>query len=443
MDLNENLIKQLEDSNWNENGSKFHIFNSQEELISYLHRSEEKCNQSEYGRYDFEQCVFNFKVIQWINIFDAYVCFKNAIFKDEVKFNGIIFKDNVEFGGCRFLMHVDFSDCIFEKELYPSNYKSSVSFRNAKFKNHVMFLEKKFEGFADFSNSYFEKGVDFADSIFNDEFKICDSKIDDNCFFNGVEFKEKVNGWNLVCLKDISFEWANFRQKANFSDLTVENGLVNLHGTNFEKNAYFYNGIIQQLDLANSVIEKGVYFLGSEIRTAKRETWRIIKHEFIKQNNKIEGLKYHALEMKEYEKELFGDKKILRFSFFRFIRDFYFVFKQGDRTNKFIVFINRISNDYNSKPFRGIVFTLFSTLIFYLLFIWVVKLENKMVFSFSFDFIGLNFKQALQMLNITDWKYTPFNKNYCWAYGVLFIGRIVIGFGIYQTIQAFRKFGRF
>jgi len=66
-----------------------------------------------------------------------------------------------------------------------------------------------------------------------------------------------------------------------------------------------------------------------------------------------------------------------------------------------------------------------------------------MIFSFSFDFIGLNFKQALQMLNLTDWKYTPFDINYSWAYGVLFVGRIVIGFGIYQTIQAFRKFGRF
>ena len=273
--------------------------------------------------------------------------------------------------------------------------------------------------------------------------KFHEATLGGDAFFKDVEFMGKVNSWNLVCLKDISFEWANFRQKANFSDLKVENGLVNLHGTNFEKNAYFYNGIIHQLYLDNSVIEKGVYFLGSTIRTAKRETWRIIKHEFVKQNNKIEGLRYYALEMEEYENELFGDKKRIRFSFFSIIRDFFLVFKKGDRTNKFIVFMNRISNDHNSKPFRGITFTLLATLIFYLLFIWIIKLENNMIFSFSFDFIGLNFKQALQMLNLTDWKYTPFDINYSWAYGVLFVGRIVIGFGIYQTIQAFRKFGRF
>lgn len=442
MSINKNLIKQLEANNWNENGSDFHVFNSQEELISYLQRSEEKCNQSEYGRYDFEQCVFNFKVIQWINVFDKYVSFKNATFNDEVKFNDITFKDNLELGGCRFLKHVDFSNCVFEKELYPSSFQESVSFKNATFKMHITFWGKEFGGSADFSNSHFEKGVDFEDSVFNAEFKLYDSTIGDNAFFKGVEFKEKVNSWNLVCSKDISFEWANFRKKAKFPELKV-NGYMNLHGVNFEDNAYFYNAIIYNFNLTNSVIEKGVYFLGSNIENANRETWRIIKHEFIKQNNRIEGLRYHSLEMEDYENELFGDKKKMKYSFFRFYRDFYLIFKKGDKTNKFIVFINRISNDHNTNPFRGIVFTLLSALFSYLLFLGVLKLENNMTFSYSFDFIGLNIKQVLQMLNLTDWKYAPFDKNYVWAYSVLFVGRIVIGFGIYQTIQAFRKFGRF
>jgi hypothetical protein len=193
--------------------------------------------------------------------------------------------------------------------------------------------------------------------------------------------------------------------------------------------------------LTKSVIEKGVYFLDATIQNSNRETWRIIKHEFIKQNNKIESLNYHALEMEEYEKELFGEKKILKFAFSRFIRDFYQVFKKGNRTNKFVIFTNRISNGFNLLPFRGVAFTLASTLISYLLFIYVVKLENNIELDYSTKYIEVNFKQAFQFLNITDWKYYPFSLKYNWAYGVLFFGRIIISYGIYQTVQAFRKYG--
>lgn len=283
--------------------------------------------------------------------------------------------------------------------------------------------------------------MSFDESVFYDEFTFHDAEIHEDGHFEAVEFKGKVNSWNLYCFKNISFKWANFRQKANFSGLNITEGFANFHGTNFEKNAYFYSGNIHEIDLTKSVIEKSVYFLDSEIKKSNRETWRIIKHEFIRQNNKIESLNYHALEMMEYEKELFGAKKKLRFALFRLIRDFYQVFKKGNRTNKFVIFINRLSNGFNLLPFRGVAFTLISTLIFYLIFIYVAIIENNIELDYSLKYIGVNFRQALQFLNITDWKYYPFNLKYDWAYGVLFLGRIIVGYGIYQTVQAFRKFG--
>jgi uncharacterized protein YjbI with pentapeptide repeats len=436
------LMRKLEKTNWNENGSEFHVFNSQEELLCYINRSKNgKWWRDEYGRYDFEQCVFNFQVIQWVNVFESYAWFKNAEFKEKVTFNKAKFKENAEFGGCRFLKYVNFSNCIFEEQFYPGSFDDSVNFCHAEFKNHVTFWRTSFEKFADFSYSKFEKGVSFDESVFNDEFIFHDAEVHEDAHFEGVEFKGKVNSWNLYCFKNISFKWANFRQKANFSGLTITDGFANFHGTNFEKNAYFYSGKINELDLTKSVIEKSVYFLDSAIKKANRETWRIIKHEFIRQNNKIESLNYHALEMMEYEKELFGAKEKLQFSLFRLIRDFYQVFKKGNRTNKFVIFINRLSNGFNLLPFRGVAFTLISTLIFYLIFIYVVIIENNIELDYSPEYIGVNFRQTLQFLNITDWKYYPFNLKYDWAYGVLFLGRIIIGYGIYQTVQAFRKFG--
>jgi uncharacterized protein YjbI with pentapeptide repeats len=442
MTLDNTFMKKLEASNWNENNFEFHVFNSQKELFYYLERSKEgKWWREEYGRFDFEQCVFNFKVTQWVNIFDSYAWFKNAEFKENVTFNKAIFKQNAEFEGCRFLKHVDFSNCIFEEQFYPTSFTKSVNFRYAKFKSHVTFSSKYFKNFADFSYTKFYKGVSFYESVFNDEFKFHDSKIYEDAFFESVEFRGKVNSWNLTCSKNISFKWANFREKANFSEMSVVNGFANFHGANFEKNAYFYSSNIHKIDLTKSVIEKGVYFLDATIQNFNRETSRIIKHEFIKQNNRIESLKYHSLEMEEYEKELFGEKKALNFSFLRFFRDFYLVFTKGNRTNKFVIFINRVSNGFNLLPFRGVTFTLIATFISYLIFIYVVKLENNIELEYSYRHIGINFRQTLQFLNITDWKYYPFQLKYNWAYGVLFLGRIIVSYGIYQTVQAFRKFG--
>lgn len=438
----DDLMKQLEANNWNENGSEFHVFNSSEELYCYLNRTEDgKWWREEYGRFDFEQCVFKFKVIQWVTIFDSYACFTNAEFKEEVSFSNSQFNQNVEFGGCVFLKYVDFSNCIFEKDFYPGTFYDRVNFQSVQFKKHVTFWRTFFKKNANFSFSKFYDGVDFSESVFNGGLKFHDSIINNDAYFENVEFKEKVNSWNLCCSKDISFKWANFREKANFSELRVINGLANFHGANFEKNAYFYSSNIKKIDLTKSVIDKGVYFLDAQIQHFNRETARIIKHEFIKQNNRIESLKFHSFEMKEYEKELFGEKRNLDISLLRFFRDFFSIFKEGDKTNKFVIFINRISNGFNLLPFRGVTFTLIATFIFYLAFIYTIKFENNIEFEYSFKYIGINFKQILQFLNITDWKYSPFNQDYNWAYGVLFLGRIIVGFGIYQTVQAFRKFG--
>jgi len=436
-------MKSLEASNWNSNGSDFHIFNSQDELICYLLRSTEgNWWREEYGRYDFEQCLFKFEVKQWIGDFEKPVCFENATFIKPVTFEGLKFKQNAEFGGCTFNRHVNFSNTTFFKSFSPCSFDSSVNFSGATFKEAIIFWRKRFHGVANFRATKFEKSIDFDESKFESEFIFHDSIIQGDVNFQHVEFLGKVNAWKIECAGNISFKWADFRDKANFSELSAETGNVCLHGTNFEQNAYFYGSKVKELNLRKSVIEKGIYFLDAKIDKANRETWRIIKNEFIKQNNRIESIKYHSLEMNEYEKELFDNKKLVKLSTLRFIRDFLLVFKKGNRTDKFIVFINRISNGNNDKPFRGIVFTLISTLIFYLIFLVILKIENNISFNYSFKYLGINFKQILQLLNITNWDYTPFNLTYNWAYSILVIGRIVIGFGIYQTVQAFRKFGR-
>ncbi len=286
----------------------------------------------------------------------------------------------------------------------------------------MYFESRRFLGLADFSYTTFEGGGDFGNASFESEVYLNNAIIKNIASFCNVEFKGKVNGWDLNCNDGVDFRWANFRGKVNLSHMKVKNDCANFHKANFENNGYFYGSEINKIVLRKSVIEKGLFFLDSKIATADRETWRIIKNEYIKQNNRIEALKFHSREMAEYEREL--------------------VSKHDNVSDRFILFFNRISNGHNLKPARGVVFTFIATFFTYLLFICVLAEENDLKYIYSIKYLGVNLKQLLIVLNVTKWDFKPFDYEFNWAYPILFLGRVVIGYGIYQTVQAFRKFGK-
>ena len=100
-----------------------------------------------------------------------------------------------------------------------------------------------------------------------------------------------------------------------------------------------------------------------------------------------------------------------------------------------------VSNYFGTSWARGFGFTIFSTLLFYIIFL--LTLSSKLEFEWSANSMGSTCKHFIEFLNIANWDIKPFGiENYNWAYIVLFIGRIFIGYGYYQTIQAFRKYGK-
>ncbi|MCP4336273.1 MAG: hypothetical protein GY679_00265 [Mycoplasma sp.] len=85
----------------------------------------------------------------------------------------------------------------------------------------------------------------------------------------------------------------------------------------------------------------------------------------------------------------------------------------------------------------GITFVFFQLLLIYL------KIEYAVKFDFTQTAVVDTFKIFFQFLNITNWDYKPFGiEDNGIVYIILFIGRIFIGYGYYQTIQAFRKYGK-
>ena len=83
--------------------STFITFNSEDDLRAYLSRPESEY-ASEYGKFDFEQCNFNFEVSfkRLLREFNGIAVFKNARFSNTVSFEDVDFRKIADFNGCNF-----------------------------------------------------------------------------------------------------------------------------------------------------------------------------------------------------------------------------------------------------------------------------------------------------------------------------------------------------
>jgi hypothetical protein len=153
-----------------------------------------------------------------------------------------------------------------------------------------------------------------------------------------------------------------------------------------------------------------------------RESFRIIKNELKVSGNIINSLEFHKSEMQIYHRELNESK-------------------DSNWNDRIILEFSKISNNYGIKWKKGLTFTLLSGLFFYVLFLLLIS--NDLRFEFSNESIGKTIKHYFEFLNVTNWNFKPFGINdYSYAYIILFIGKIFIGYGYFQTIQAFRKYGK-
>jgi uncharacterized protein YjbI with pentapeptide repeats len=302
-------------------------------------------------------------------------------------------KEMVEFHNCIFTVDQSFENTIFNLE---------VSFINCEFNSEVNFSGCQFHKLTDFHDSKFQQHASFFDTTFND----------------------KLNAWGMVFYKGVTFRWANIQKKANLTHMKVK-GVADFHGVRFAENMYMHNGEFEILKLERSVIDKS-FFSDVSISSAGRETFRIIKNEFLKQNDRIEALNYHAREMKAYKdnlrKEMKKNKGTFRWQHLKIIGDF------------IILKFNEVSNKFGLSWMTGIVFTLVTTIPLYYLYLYFVYPSSDLSFCKYYP-------QFLSPLHKLDFIENATLQDP--AYVVDYIGRTFATLGIYQTVQAFRKYGRF
>lgn len=356
-------------------------------------------------------CTFH-KSVSFINLNLRKIFFENIEFIDNVDFTNIVINAYCDFTNVIFRSKAIFSNAGFYlnpedtfpylgKQFKKTVFKKAVYFDNARFHANCDFSECAFQE-ASFVGTIFKKNADFNSSIFHGYAN-----------FQGVSFQDKVS----------------------FSNISG-NGTLDFSYVNFEQNAYFYEAGIKRINLEKCVTDKGLFFLKARIKKANRETCRIIKHEFIKQNNKIESLQYHRREMQEYWCDLVRE---IRRSPFQFRKT------TNNLGNIFLLSLNYISSGFGLWWFMGVAFTFVST---FLVFLWyahfVTAWDGKSAFSlvigngnsqfwrYYFQFLlPTHHVEFMSALNPKDG-----------AYIVDVIGRIVSSFGIYQTVQAFRKYGK-
>jgi hypothetical protein len=220
--------------------------------------------------------------------------------------------------------------------------------------------------------------------------------------FSGVTFCKRAL-FDYAKFKSIVFNNCEFRDLVSFQ--------------------YFQAG---NLTISRAIFTNGADFLNSKINIADRETFRIIKHEFQKINNQVEVLHYRAKEMLAYEHEL--------------------KFK-NNAWEYLLLQLNKRSNKHGLSWSRGLLFTLTLSILFYVLYLFTLeKLPFYWGWTNFYSFwkaSGITIKDFIRFFIVThDFDFMKEYNPSALSFIIDFISKIFIGYGIYQTIQAFRKYGK-
>lgn len=343
---------------------------------------------------------------------------------------------------------IEFSNCIFNTPFNLSSKKTNFLFSNKTiFKEDVRLYSS--ESNLTFENCFFKKRTTLKNSIFKGKirFRVCE--FIDETDFNNTTFHELADFWKSTFYKKVIFYKTDFNETAVFSVVTFHENvlftyslidkLLLLRGTKcingFDISLAIISGKLGVFDFKltnyevfekelNEVIyeeyvsEKGVIPIKN-----KRETFRILKQNHESQNNVVESLPFKRMEKETLTKEL-----SYKSGFFNFI-------------DKIILKLNSCSNNYGTSITHSFGFILIMGWLFFYL---------SLIATDSFEY----------SCDISEWEFTrglgyfiqflmPTHKFNYMGDGVLlttsfyffdFIGRTFVGYGIYQFIQAFRKF---
>ncbi len=202
-------------------------------------------------------------------------------------------------------------------------------------------------------------------------------------------------------LHGLKFDTVYFNEIASFQHVTSHT--MSFHSTHFDKIAFF-NDLHLQLD------------------NCDLKTIRIIKNQLSNSENKIDYLKFNALE----------HKILLR--------------ESGLSINdRLLLCLNKLSNNFGISWLRGVWFTFYISVSF---FIVLLAVNTVVISSYPLNFSKGSTPASLTEIILAFLKFVftlGFDNSEIQSNGLLYLvfilAKLFIGYGIYQTIAAFRKYG--
>ncbi len=321
--------------------------------------------------------------------------FKNWKFNGDVNFSGSIFEKGISFENVIFEKNVDFTD---------THFQGKTRFYRAKFKGQTTFYNTKFDDLADFWRTEFLNKVIFYKCDFSGTTVFPITKFHENVLFTYSTIPE------IMFFRDTTFK------KGFDLSLAVISGQIGLFNLNLSN----YDDIPDTED--EEIYENYVATEGIITRKNQRETYRIIKNQLKSQNNNIDALHYYALESEVYYKQLKN--------------------QWYNKLDNWSVFgLNRLSNKYGQSWVRAVIFTLLVALTFFYFTIVNTTAYDVGINSTTITVISANTKSFFEFLLPTHSVNFIENKEPdSLSYFFDFLGRIFISYGIYQIVQAFRRF---
>ncbi|MBZ9627441.1 hypothetical protein LB450_04950 [Psychroflexus sp. CAK1W] len=343
----------------------------------------------------------------------------SELFKNRFKGLGIKPTDKIEFINILFRKKFIFTNKEFFKptlDFIKCYFNFSPSFRDKVFENKIKFKLCDFERFY-MNNTTFKEYLEFYNCRFFEKAIIIKCSFDDNVVFT----KSNFHGNCLFTYS--SFEKLGIFSRAKFHDENKKPTALDLSQTIINGQLVFFETVLGnykafKIDSDSTNYDKTINDGDVIPMQNKRETFRIIKDQLLQQNNIIEAEKYGKLEkqtlLEEKNLDAIYEDDVLKT--FKILLSDYFVLK-----------LNKYSNNFKTSWLYAFIFTL------------SVAFISHSFLSISKNYEFDDFIKLIKLINITDFSFYE-EVDSTELYIVYFLAKISIGFGIYQLIQAFRKY---
>jgi len=344
---------------------------------------------------------------QFFNYDQINIDFAKSVFnKNPVIFTKVRTETKYVLDGCIFNVKVEFLNKL-NGSLVGATFNKEVHVQNP---NNGNFSKSEFNADCKFTNC---SRLNINNAIFNKKVTFLGN-------FQVLQIK-------LTLFKeDVSFAKSNFHNGINLSE-SIFKGSVSFAGSELNGFTYFLGCIFYKApDFHDTTLFEGTDFSAAIFKDTKSKyaynNYRTLKNQMNKFQEYYEASRFYALEQESLMRKI--------------------LWKRGNIWNSILLLMNDLSNKHNQSWSRGVAFTFITGLIFYLMLLLALgeplsptsEPNSQRFWELAKGFL-------IFMFPVHDIDFLKMETTF-WSNLIDYVGRIFIGYGIYQTIQAFRKFGR-